>query len=324
MCPISNEESPGISRRGDEFPRDLMARHEFDSVFDQIQEWGTWSDPDRGAFNRISNDTVLAATTTIQSGRTVQMALAWDTVSGVDNARPALHHMVDLGDREAPEPSTHKDFIAVDYHGKAVSHLDALSHIAYRDQLFNGVSARERVNATGAHFGAVTALGHFVGRGVLIDMPVVQGVDWLEPGAAVHAGDLEAAERALGVNIGAADAVLLRTGHKKRRNALGPWDSGSTSAGWDVDAMPLLASRQIALLGADGDSDVRPSRTIGIHSPIHILAITAMGVPLLDNLDLESLSTACAEEGRYEFLFVVAPLNVPFGTGSPVNPLAIF
>ena len=301
-----------------------MSKTEFDSVFEQVQEWGTWANPDRGAFNRLSDGSVLSAAHTVRSGRTVQMALPWDTISGVDNARPALHHMVDLGDREAPEPSTNKDFIAVDYHGKAVSHLDALSHIAYKDRLFNGVNARDSVNATGAHFGAVTALGHFVGRGVLIDMPVVHGVDWMEPGAAVHASDLIAAEDALGVNIGEADAVLLRTGHKKRRNVLGPWDSGATSAGWDVDAMPLLATRNIAFLGSDGDSDVRPSRAEGIHSPIHILAITAMGIPLLDNLDLESLSAACAAEGRYEFLFVVAPLNVPFGTGSPVNPLAIF
>jgi hypothetical protein len=51
--------------------------------------------------------------------------------------------------------------------------------------------------------------------------------------------------------------------------------------------------------------------------------MTAMGVPLLDNLDLEALSAATAEAGRYEFLLVVAPLNVPGGTGSPVNPVAV-
>ncbi|BAS12016.1 conserved hypothetical protein [Arthrobacter sp. Hiyo8] len=57
---------------------------------------------------------------------------------------------------------------------------------------------------------------------------------------------------------------------------------------------------------------------------IHVLAITAMGLPLLDNLDLEDLGTACAEEDRYRFMFVVAPLNIPRGTGSPINPLAVF
>src|SRR6185295_12613699 len=99
--------------------------------------------------------------------------------------------------------------------------------------------------------------------------------------------DIRTAEDTLGFSIAEADAVLLRTGHKKRRNTLGPWDSSDASAGFHVEAMSLLAERGIALLGGDGDSDVRPSPTAGIHSPIHILAITAMGVPLLDNLDLE-------------------------------------
>jgi kynurenine formamidase len=118
--------------------------------------------------------------------------------------------------------------------------------------------------------------------------------------------------------------VLIRTGHFRRARELGIWDSSDLSAGLHVDCMPLLAERGISLLGGDGDSDVRPSPTPGIHSPIHILAITAMGLPLLDNLDLEELGAACAEEDRYQFMFVVAPLNIPRGTGSPVNPLAVF
>ncbi|CAM5732599.1 Cyclase family protein OS=Streptomyces alboniger OX=132473 GN=CP975_15240 PE=4 SV=1 [Streptomyces alboniger] len=231
--------------------------------------------------------------------------------------------MSDLGDVEASEPSCHKDFIAVDYHGKGVSHLDALSHIAYRGQLYDGRTAREVVDAGGARFGAVSALGPLVTKGVLIDMPAVLDTDWLEPGRAVHAEDVTAAEKALGVTIGDGDAVLLRSGHFRRRAALGAWNPDNASAGFHVDAMPLFAERGIALLGGDGDSDVRPSPVVGLHSPVHALAIAAMGVPLLDNLDLEALSTACAQAGRYEFLFVVAPLNVPGGTGSPVNPIAV-
>jgi hypothetical protein len=48
-----------------------------------------------------------------------------------------------------------------------------------------------------------------------------------------------------------------------------------------------------------------------------------MGMPLLDNLDLEPLAAACAAAGRYEFLLIVAPLVIPHGTGSPVNPIAV-
>lgn len=300
-----------------------VTREEFDRMFGELSAWGRWPDGDRGAWNRVTPRHAAEAARLVRSGVTVPTALPWNTVPGPDNAKPALHYMSDLGDVEAPEPSTHKDFIAVDYHGKAVSHLDALSHIAYRGRLFDGRQAREVVGAGGARFGAVASLGVLATRGVLLDLPVVRDVDWLEPGQAVHAADVLAAEERLGVRIGEGDAVLLRAGHVRRRDALGAWDSGAASAGFHVDAMPLLAERGIALLGGDGDSDVRPSPVPGVHSPIHVLAITAMGVPLLDNLDLEALSAACAEAGRYEFLLVVAPLNVPGGTGSPVNPVAV-
>jgi len=300
-----------------------VSRAEFDELFAAVRAWGTWEHPERGAGNRLTPARTLAASGLVRTGQVVAMALPWNTVPGPDNAKPALHYMSDLGDAEPPEPSTHKDFIAVDYHGKAVSHLDALSHIAYRGELFDGRAAREVVDTGGARFGSVDQLGPIATRGVLLDIPVERGVDWLEPGQAVHASDLLAAEERLGVRIGEGDAVLLRSGHFLRRRRLGAWDPSAASAGLHVDAMPLLAERGIALLGGDGDSDVRPSPVPGVHSPIHILAITAMGVPLLDNLDLEALSAACAEAGRYEFLLVVAPLNIPGGTGSPVNPIAI-
>jgi len=305
-------------------PHDLT-RDEFDALFERVRTWGDW-DPaaaDRGAWNRVTPAHVLRATALACSGVTVPMALPWNTVAGPDNGKPALHYMSDLGDVEAPEPSCHKDFIAVDYHGKGVSHLDALSHIAYRGQLYDGRTAREVVDAAGAHFGAVSSLGPLVTKGVLLDLPVVRGTDWLEPGTAVHAEDVRTAEQALGVTIGDGDAVLLRSGHVRRRTELGAWNPDNASAGFHVDAVPLFAERGIALLGGDGDSDVRPSPVAGLHSPVHALAITGMGVPLLDNLDLEALSAACAEAGRYEFLLIVAPLNIPGGTGSPVNPVAV-
>lgn len=288
-----------------------------------MRTWGTWEPADRGACNRVTGDHVRRAAAAVRSGTVVPMALPWNTRAGPDNRKPALHHMTDLGDVESPEPSTHKDFIGVDYHGKGVTHLDALCHIAYRGQLYDGRTAHEAVDASGARFGTVSALGPLVTRGVLLDLPAVFGIRWLEPGQAVHAPDVRAAEQALGVTIGEGDAVLLRSGHVRRRRELGAWDPGTASAGLHVDAVPLLAERGIALLGGDGDSDVRPSPVDGVHSPVHALAVAAMGVPLLDNLDLEALSAATAEAGRYEFLLVVAPLNIPGGTGSPVTPVAV-
>lgn len=297
---------------------------EFDEIFAELSRWHTYPDPTRGAWSLVGPEKAREAAALVSSGRTVQMSLPWNIESGVDNPDPALHYMVDLGDREAPEPSTNKDFIGINFHGKASSHLDALSHIAYRGELFDGHPSKQTVNATGTDFGSVGQLGHLVTPAVLYDFTLLDGVDWIEPGTPFRAADIERLEERLGVRPEPGDAVLIRSGHFARRAALGAWDSGKASAGLHVDAMPLLSQRGVSLIGADGDSDVRPSPTPGIHSPIHILAITAMGIPLLDNLDLEALASACREEGRYRFMFTVAPLNVPRGTGSPVNPVAVF
>lgn len=300
-----------------------VSRREFDALFEAVRTWGRWSPADRGAWNRVTADHVRRAAARVRTGTVVPLALPWNTRPGPGNRKPALHHMTDLGDVEAPEPSTHKDFIAADYHGKGITHLDALCHIAYRGQLYDGRTAHEVVDAAGARFGAVSTLGSLVTRGVLLDLPAVLGIHWLEPGRAVHARDIVVAEKALDVTIGDGDALLLRSGHVRRREELGAWDPDTASAGFHVDALPLLAERGIALLGGDGDSDVRPSPVDGVHSPVHALAVAAMGMPLLDNLDLEALSAATATAGRYDFMLVVAPLNVPGGTGSPVNPVAV-
>ena len=311
--PITDENGPRLSQA------------EFDELFDQLKTWRTGTPTDeRGTLSAITPQIVQAALGVPRTGQTVSLALPINRTAGPDNARPALHHMVDLGDIEAPEPTAHKDFLGLDYHGKAVTHLDAVCHIAYRNELYGGVPTSAAFSSLGSTWAAVPNLATgLVLRGVLIDMPRALGIDWLEPGTAVRAADLARAEEALEISIGAGDAVLLRSGHGARRAALGPWNSDNASAGLHVDAMPMLRERGVALLGGDGDSDVRPSPVAGVHSPIHALALTALGMPLLDNLDLEPLSAACAQAGRHEFLLVVAPLVVPYGTGSPVNPLAV-
>lgn len=320
MTASSHASAAGSASNG---PRLTLAQ--FNELFDGMRRWSAGQEADeRGAVATITAQTVQHALTIPQRGETISLALPINRTPAPDNTKPALHHMVDLGDVEQPEPSAHKDFLGLDYHGKAVSHLDAICHIAYRSELFGGVASADSFTSIGSTWAAVTTMrAGLVTRGVLIDMPALLGVDWLEPGTAVHSEDIERAEERLGFSVGPSDAVLLRSGHGARRAALGSWNSDNASAGLHVDAMPLLAGRNISLLGGDGDSDVRPSPVEGVHSPIHALSLTALGIPLLDNLDLEELSRACARLGRYEFLLVIAPLVVPRGTGSPVNPIAV-
>jgi kynurenine formamidase len=140
----------------------------------------------------------------------------------------------------------------------------------------------------------------------------------------VFSEDLAAAERDQGVRVGASDIVLVRVGHARRLDEFGSWDTGKAKAGLHPTTASFLAERQVAALGSDGNNDTVPSTTEGVAFPIHVLALNAMGIHLLDYLQFEDLVEQCEAAQRWEFLFVAAPLRIVRGTGSPLNPIAIF
>ena len=298
---------------------------EFDSLFEKLKNWGRWGNDDElGALNFLGDADVVEAVKLVKTGRRVTLGRPLDTLAGPDNGHPALHYMTHMGDKRSDEPTYYTDFIGVDFHGKSASHMDALAHIAYKGLLYNGKPAGEVVVSTGSSFAPISRLAKgVVARGVLLDAALARGVDWVEPPAAHGQSDLEDIAASLGVEVRRGDVALLRSGQMARRRALGPWDPDQSGVGLAVTALEWLAHRRVALLGGDGDSDARPSPVEGVGAPVHVLAINALGMCLLDNLDLEALSAACAEVGSFEFLLVVAPLIVPGGTGSPVNPIAV-
>ena len=302
-----------------------LTNPEFDLLFERLKNWGRWGDDDDlGALNFIGEKEVVEAARLVKTGRHVSLARALDTVAGPDNGRPALHYMTNMGDKGEDESAYYADFIGVDFHGKSASHLDALPHVSYKGLLYNGKRAADVFNSKGSTFAPVSGLAKgIVARGVLLDAAHARRVDWVEPPCALDGADLEAIGASLGVEVGRGDVVLLRTGQVRRRRTLGPWDPDLAQAGLATSGLEWLAQREIAVLGGDGDSDARPSSVEGVGGPIHVLCIAALGMSLLDNLDLESLSEACLEAGRFEFLLIVAPLIVPGGTGSPVNPIAV-
>ena len=303
-----------------------LTAQEFDKLFERLKSWGDYSAAtlERGALNHITAETVKAAVSTVKSGQVISMALPWATKSGPDNSRPALHFMTSMGEPGEEQPTANTDFIGVDYHGKSTTHMDAMTHIIYKDNLFGGKNTFDMVDAHGSRWSTIDKLGPVVTRGVLLDAARFKGVDWLEPGTAVQAADVLAMEKQYGITIGAGDCVLLRSGHFNRRAKLGAWNPDNFSAGFHLNVMELFKERKVSVIGGDGDSDVRPSPVTGVSSPIHVLALPGLGIPLLDNLQLEALGDACATIGRNIFLITIAPLNVVGGTGSPVNPIAVF
>jgi kynurenine formamidase len=297
-----------------------MAMADVQALHAGLSNWGRWGDDDQlGGLNLVTPEVTAAAATTVRTGRTVSCARPLNTEAAPDNPAPVAHHMIGTATE-----GWGADYFALAPHGYATSHIDALCHIFHEGKLFNGYAA-ETVTAHGAtRLGIHHLRAGIVTRGVLLDIPATRGVDALEPGEPIFPEDLEAAEERAGVRVRTGDALLVRTGRWVWRAAHGPWDFATRAAGLDAACLPWLRARDVATLGSDGVSDVLPSRVDGVGMPIHEIAIVALGLHLMDNLDLDALAAACAEEARWEFLYVVAPLVLRRGTASPVNPLAVF
>jgi kynurenine formamidase len=305
-----------------------LSEAEYRALYDRVKRMSEWGPADRrGALNNIAPAQVAAAAGDVRRGRTVSLAAPVDSEAALDNPDPATHEMTHhpgIGSGPASGLSFALDRLAMNIHGNADSHIDALCHVIFDGTLYNGVDARA-VTAAGATELSIEVAGDgIVGRGLLLDIPRVRRVPWLEPGDHVTAGDLIAAEEAQAVRIGQGDLLFVRVGHRSRRRALGPWDSSTARAGLHPAALELLAERRIGALGSDGNNDTAPSAAEGIDFPVHVLAIHAMGLHLLDWLQFDDLVTACEELGRWSFLCVIAPLRLRAGTGSPVNPIAVF
>ena len=295
-----------------------------DAMRTSLSNWGRWGADDQlGTLNHLTAQHRAAAAATVRSGRAVSCARPLPTEPAADNPRPVGHHM--LGTHTEGYGA---DWIGVASHGYATSHLDALCHIFWDGKVYGGHPS-EVVTAHGAEqLGIHHLRDGVVGRGVLLDIPPVHGVGALAPGTPITVEDLEAAEAAAGVRVGTGDLLLVRTGRWAWRGEHGPWDAREELAGLHASCLPWLHEREVAVLGSDGVSDVHPSHVdpaggAETRLPVHTVGIVAMGLHLLDNLDLDDLAVACAEERRWAFLLTVAPLVVVGGTASPVNPIAV-
>jgi kynurenine formamidase len=307
-----------------------LTRKDLERLFEQVKNWGKWgADDQRGALNYITPARRAAAARLVRDGESVSCALEFPTAPAPDNPNPAQHMMVMAGDActstGIPGLEAALDYIGVAFHGMAVSHIDALCHVFVEGKMYNGFDASD-VKSIGALRNSIMAgKDGIASRGVLLDIPRLRGVDWLEITERISPEDLDAAERKQGVRVQEGDILLIATGRDKRRQARGSWSPAEGLAGLDATCIPWLHERRIAVLGSDGVSDAIPNPDAERWPlPVHQCCLVAMGVHLLDNLRLDRLAAACAARERYEFLFVVSPLRIERGTGSPVNPVALF
>ncbi len=304
-----------------------LSATEFRALYERVKHMSLQGPADRrGALNNISSTEVVAAASNVWRGRAVSLAAPVENEVAPDNPDPAVHQMTHTGTGSGPASglSFAMDRVALNIHGNADSHIDALCHVIFDGTLYNGLSPGTVTAAGATELSIEVAGAGIVGRGVLLDIPRVRGVPWLEPGDHVTADDLIAAEAAQEVRIEPGDLLFVRVGHRTRRRTLGPWDAAKARAGLHPAALELLAERRIGALGSDGNNDTAPSAAEDVDFPVHVLAVNAMGLHLMDWLQFDDLVPVCEELNRWSFLCVVAPLRLQAATGSPVNPIAIF
>ena len=299
-------------------PDRAVTEAEYERWKTELSNWGRWGEDDEiGALNLITPTKRLQAVALVEDGITVSLASDADTVEAVDNPYPYEHTMLGIS----------SDRIAVRYHGISHTHLDSLAHINMNGVFYNGYTPDAEAVAEGGHKknSIHNTKSGIVTRGILIDIPRLKGVPYLEPGTPIYIQDLEAWERQAGVRVSSGDAVFVRTGVWARRATEGPWlrgrRPGGRSAGLHPSVIPWLKERDVALMGSDHPQYVSPSELPGA---IHDFALLYLGVHIFDNCDLEALSEAAAERNRWEFLLMAAPLPIRGGTGSPLNPIAVF
>ena len=282
---------------------------DYAAMYRDRRNWGRWGDNDQvGAINLITPEKRAAAAGLVRTGRTVSLSRVFE---------PPQHFIQksSLG----PGGGYVMDYLGFIYHGSTVTHVDALCHIWDDDGMWQGRNPDVEITTQGAQFGDITHWsGGIITKGVLIDVPRHRGAPHASIDEPVRGEEIEAIARAQGVTVEPGDALLVHSGWTAYMES---GDDGSRGRpGLHPSCAEFIRDHDVALLGWDlmdarADSD--------LPWPVHGVLFN-FGVALLDNALLEPVAAACAEEGRWEFMFQALPLRVARGTGSPVNPIAMF
>ncbi len=295
-------------------PRNIA---EFDAMFQEINNWGRWgADDELGTMNLITPEKTIEAAALVQSGITVSLSHNPMPDPEVDNPDRSFNHTMGR--------SLRSDTYEFTYHGYSVSHIDSLCHFIWNDRLYNDVPPTASTPEGCGKLGIENLKQGIVTRGILLDFPRLKGVAYLEPQTPIYVEDIEAWEEMAGVTVSPGDVIFVRTGRWARRAELGPWQVSGNSAGLHASVLPWIKERGVAFVGSDAATDVMPSLVEGVTQPVHTMLIAGFGTNIFDNMDLEALAETAARENRWEFMLTAGPIPVEGGTGSPLNPIAVF
>ena len=300
---------------------------------ESLSNWGRWGPDDQlGCLNLIGPDKRRQAAGLITDGVPVSCARPITTDMTPDVTYQVQRFMVDSGEGRETDSSERQynrrgaaEFIGMVFHGQSITHIDAMSHYSWKGKMYNGTPASVITSREGAQSHSIEAAAQgIVTRGVLLDLPKVKGVDWMDPTDPVLPVDLQEAEQEHGVTVEEGDILLIRTGNYRMRLETGARGPAEAMTACQVGCAPWFRERGIAMMGTDTSNDIRPQRYTTIGNPLHTVCLVTLGLWLIDNANLEDLAAACAQLDRYEFMLTLAPLRLRNVTGSPVNPIALF
>jgi len=282
--------------------------------------WGRWGDDDeRGTANLLTPAGVKAATGLVREGNVYSLACPLSPDGpNLPGRRTTWHVVTTFPRREGDDFTGADDVVMMHTHG--TTHIDALAHVFHVDTLYNGHPV-DAIQPYGAKKCGVDRVGPMVGRGVLLDIAGLRGVEHLERGEAIEPEELDACAAAEGVELRPGDVVLVRTGwwqlfgqgSDPRRTFYSGEPGPSGNCGHWFRTHDLVA------LGADNSAVEVIASWRNSALPLHRDIIWGCGGYLLEFLDLEAL----AADKVYEFIFVATPLLLDGGIGSPIVPLAI-
>jgi hypothetical protein len=297
----------------------------------ELSNWGRWGPDDQlGTLNLVTPEKTREAAQLVRDGVTVSLAHFVSEEEAIDSQTfgPTEHWMTSV-DPATGLPRFALDAISFSLHDGQLSHLDALCHYRTRERIdgdyliFNGY--RQQLDADGCKDLAIDRMaGGYVTRGILIDLPHLRGVDWLEPTTPIFVSDLEEWESYAGVRVGPGDALLVRTGRWAMREQEGPWRYGQGGAGLHASVLPWLHERGVALLVGDAVNDVQPSGVEGLNRPVHQLTQVNIGLPIVDNGYLEDVAREAAARRRWAFMVSWQIPRIVGGTAAPFNATATF
>jgi kynurenine formamidase len=302
---------------------------DFRALGKRLSNWGRWgAEDERGTLNLITPDKLVAAAGLVRKGAVFDLGIPFDDQGpqpGGARINP-VHLMSQTGDTQVfPGGFRYADdYIFMPLQG--ASQWDALAHVYYDDQLYNGYPASD-VTVVGAFHDTIDRIAKGVaGRGVLLDIARLRGVDWLEAGEVITPDDLEGAIAAQGgIEVGSGDILLFRTGWRRfflEHKSAQEFMAGEPGLGQDCCAW--LHARDVAAVCSDNWAiEVLPGENADVVLNVHMVLIRDMGMTLGEILDFEELAADCAADGVWEFFFCAPPLKVTRGVGSPINPLVI-